>query len=117
MHLLFLNPGAQMGGAEVALLDLLASLREAEPEWRLHLIVSADGPMVAKARALGVVTGVLGFPRSIGRLGDSSIGGPAGRQQSRPALMAGMIWAAPATLEYIRKLRRTIQDISPDLVH
>ena len=28
MHLVFLNPSGQMGGAEAALLDILGSLRE-----------------------------------------------------------------------------------------
>ena len=117
MHILFLNPGAQLGGAEVALLDMLASLRAAEPEWKLSLVVSADGPLIAKAKALGVDARVVRFPRSISRLGDSALRGPAGQQQSRLALKAGMVLAAPTTLAYVRKLRRAIHDARPDVVH
>ena len=117
MRVVYLNPSAQMGGAEVALLDFLASLREAEPNWRLHLIVSDEGPVVVKARALGVNTAVVPFPRSLARLGDSSVGGPAGRQQSRLALIAGIVLAAPGIVAYVKRLRRAIRNWAPDLVH
>src|SRR6266850_1596108 len=103
-----------MGGAEVALLDFLASLREAEPEWCLHLIVSDEGPMVAKARALGIETAVIPFPRSLARLGDSAVSGPAGRHQSRVRLIGGIILAAPGIMVYVKSLRRAIHDLAPD---
>ena len=63
-----------MGGAEVALLDMLASIRAAEPDWKLDLIVAGDGPLAAKASALGVNTIILPFSRSLARIGEGRRG-------------------------------------------
>ena len=76
MRIVFLNPSARWVELEVALLDVLATLREAAPDWTLELIISGDGPVAAKAAALGVVTTVLPFPGSLSRLGDASLAGP-----------------------------------------
>ena len=47
MRIVFLNPSGELGGAETALLDMLAALTEARPTWDLELIASADGPLLA----------------------------------------------------------------------
>lgn len=87
MRVVYLNPSGRMGGAEVALLDMLASIRHDQPEWKLHLIVSDDGIVAAKARALGVFTTILPFPASLARLGDASVG-------ERPAIVkAGYVFS------------------------
>jgi glycosyltransferase involved in cell wall biosynthesis len=117
MHLLFLNASGQMGGAEAALLDIMASLREAEPEWKLELIISAAGPLAAKAEALGVVTTVLPLPDSLSRLGDAGAGGPAGDSLSRFRLLRQLIFRSPDGAAYVRQLRRVLRERAPDLVH
>lgn len=106
-----------MGGAEVALLDMLASLRQAQPEWKLHLIVSADGVVAEKARRLGVSTTILPFPDSLARLGDSSAGGPAGNQKGRVRLLSQLLLASSEVAQYVRKLRQKLGEIDPHLVH
>src|SRR5271154_6758655 len=78
MKILYLNPTGQLGGAERSLLDVIESLRTAEPDWTLALIVGGDGPLVERARALEVATTVVGLPDSIERIGDAGAGGPAG---------------------------------------
>src|ERR1700733_399348 len=70
-RIVYLNPCGQLGGAEVSLLDLLASIRVAEPVWDLHLVIGEDGPLVEKARSLGVQVLVTPFPPALARLGDS----------------------------------------------
>jgi glycosyltransferase involved in cell wall biosynthesis len=117
MHLLFLNPSGRMGGAESALLDVMASLREAEPEWRLELIISAVGPLAAKAEALGVVTNVLPLPDSLSRLGDAGAGGPAGDSLSRFRLLRQLIFHSPGGAAYVRQLRRMLCERAPDVIH
>jgi len=42
MRVMFLNPTGQLGGAESSLVDILASLRHAEPSWPLHLLAASD---------------------------------------------------------------------------
>src|SRR5688500_5903482 len=106
MKVVFLNPSAQLGGAERVLLDVLASVRQAEPGWELHLIASDHGPLVERAQALGVATTVLGFPRAVARLGDAGVRGPAGDRVGRSALLSRVAIALPAVGLYVLRLRR-----------
>ena len=46
MRVLFLTPVAGLGGAERALLEMLAALRAFEPDWTIGLIALDDGPPV-----------------------------------------------------------------------
>ncbi len=117
MKILYLNPTGQLGGAERSLLDVIESLRTAEPDWTLALIVGGDGPLVERARALEVATTVVGLPDSIERIGDAGAGGPAGSQLTRLAMLRAMAGAACALPRYTRWLGRKIDQISPDVVH
>src|SRR5207247_5810118 len=67
VRLMFLNGGAELGGAERSLLDILASIRHAESSWQLHLLTAADGPLIARASAIGVPTAVLPFGSALAR--------------------------------------------------
>lgn len=117
MKVVYLNPSGQMGGAERMLLDVLASLRKEEPEWSLHLIASDEGPLVRQAEALGVSTTVVPFPPTLARLGDAGAGVSAGKQVSRLALCFRLLWAAPATLSYVKRLRRVVRELDADVLH
>ncbi|HEX2190673.1 MAG TPA: glycosyltransferase [Longimicrobiaceae bacterium] len=109
MNVVFLNPSGQIGGAERSLLDILASLRAAQPDWTLRLLVTADGPLVAAAEALGVGTTVVPLPPALARLGDGGAGGSAS-----PLALAR---ALPSGAEYLRRLRRAVAELSPDVLH
>lgn len=117
MKIVYLNPSGQLGGAERSLLDILWSIRAAEPDWSLRLVVSADGPLVSQSLALGVPTTVVPFPPALARLGDAGAGGPAGNQQSRWSLLRQIFLTGPAAFAYVRKLRRGIREFAPDVVH
>jgi glycosyltransferase involved in cell wall biosynthesis len=117
MRIVFLNPTGQLGGAEVALLDILSSLREAEPLWSLNLIASADGPFVEKAKALGVKTLVLPFPASMARLGDSPALGRAAQRARKKRILRGMFEASPDIVRYVRQLRRALRELGPTVIH
>ena len=108
MRILFLNPCGQLGGAERCLLDTLASLREAEPAWNLHLIAAEDGPLLQAARQLGVETGYLPFPDALARLGG---------WQPRLRLGIFCLQAVPALLLYRVHLRAAIRRSRPDIIH
>lgn len=103
-----------MGGAELALLDLVASIRAAEPDWSLHLIAGADGPLASRAEAIGVQTTILPFPPALARLGDSRIGGS---NANRTMLMMKLFGAAPSIVRYVGKLKRELRRLKPDLLH
>jgi glycosyltransferase involved in cell wall biosynthesis len=117
MKVVYLNPSGQLGGAELALLDLMASIRRAEPDWSLYLIVGADGPLAARARAIGVGVTVLSFPQALARLGDAGAGGTSGTQVRRLSLLGKLLHAAPQALRYLGKLRRALDELKPELIH
>jgi len=116
MRIVFLNITAALGGAERALLDMLASLREADPALDLHLILAADGPLSSRVRQLGVTVHFAPIPRSLELLGDSSLRSTGRvRAAARLALSSGP--AAWAAYRYARQLRRLLDDLLPDLIH
>jgi len=106
-----------MGGAEVALLNILAGIREVEPEWKLHLVVADDGVVADKARALGVSTSVLHFPASLARLGDASIGGPPRTERKRLTLLRRLLFASAGGAIYTVRLRSLLRRLAPDVIH
>lgn len=111
MRVLYLNSMAQLGGAEVVLLNLIATLRETEPGWHLELIAGEHGPLIGKAHALGVRTRVVALPEVLARLGDSGVN-PLGLRRLGWALLA-----FPAALLYVQRLRRAIRSIAPSVIH
>lgn len=106
-----------MGGAEVALLDVLASLREAEPRWTLELILSSEGAVATRAAALGVLPTVLPFPVSLARLGDASLAGPNANGSNRLHLLRRLAFANPGIASYVSKLRKLLRERRPDIIH
>jgi len=109
MRILYLNPCGQMGGAETSLHELLASIRQAEPEWELWLVLGEDGPLAGKARELGVKVVVEPFPAALGELGD------AGRNAF--AAMRSLPKALAGTMRYRRLLARICRAAQPDVIH
>ena len=113
MRLMFLSASGQLGGAETSLLEILASLRQAEPAWPLGLLTAGEGPLNERAAALGVETLTLPFPRSLAQLGESgavSGGGWAG-------FAAQLLCAAPVAASYLGRMRRAIREFAPDVLH
>jgi glycosyltransferase involved in cell wall biosynthesis len=114
VRIVFLNPSGQLGGAETALLELMAALREARPTWNLSVIASAAGPLVERTAQLGIPSVSCTFPASLARLGewgrrDSTVG--------RLQLGAAVTRALLPTLGYALSLRRQLKAIDPDIVH
>jgi glycosyltransferase involved in cell wall biosynthesis len=114
VSIVFLSPTGQTGGAEAALHDLLAGLRESHPSWSLRLIVASDGPLVERVAALGVPVDVLPFPASVARLGDWGVG--RGWWARVSFLMRCAATALPA-VGYLRRLRRLLRSNQPDVIH
>ena len=113
MRVMFLSPTGQLGGAESSLVDILASLRRAEPSWALHLLAASDGPLLERVRALGVTAEVLPFPASIARLGEHG----ATASGSRVRFAAQIALATPAAIRYRIALGRAIAAFNPAIIH
>jgi glycosyltransferase involved in cell wall biosynthesis len=112
----YLNPVGILGGAERCLLDILGSLRTAQPRAELHLAVSTPGPLIRKAAEVGVRTHLLPMPDTMAELGDSGLKGQ-GRVGAAVALARRGLPAGLATREYVARLRRLLTGLQPDLVH
>jgi glycosyltransferase involved in cell wall biosynthesis len=98
----------------MALLEVLASLREARPSWALHLIAASGGLLAGRAEQLGVPVTVLPFPSVLARLGEwGRRGGPI----DRVALLASLCRAAGPAVAYVVRLRRLLRDLRPDVLH
>ncbi|HEX6186638.1 MAG TPA: glycosyltransferase [Pyrinomonadaceae bacterium] len=107
MKILYLSACSQLGGAERALLDMLASIRAANSEVSLHVVTTEDGPLVSECRALDVEATVLRLPKRVARLG------AAASKQSLLSLFA----AAPSIIGYVLRLRRVIRSFAPGVIH
>src|SRR5437016_3456853 len=110
MRILYLNPNGMVGGAEASLLHLLAALRTAEPKWTLSLLAGSDGPLLSRAKALGVSTGVVNLPRAIRRVGDAGA-------VPRPAFLANLLSSGLGVPAYTRRLRQAVREFQPNVVH
>jgi glycosyltransferase involved in cell wall biosynthesis len=109
MRILYLNPCGQMGGAETSLMSLMASVRNARRDWELCLAVGENGPLVEKARQMGVRTFVVPFPSAMAALGDTG---------QRPSTVARTVLASlGSTVAYARRLSKLIRSIEPAVIH
>ncbi|HKY05695.1 MAG TPA: glycosyltransferase family 4 protein [Blastocatellia bacterium] len=117
MKIVFLSPSGELGGAEISLLDILASLRRAEPAWSLHLIAASDGPLVRRAIAMGVRATVLAFPRPLARLGDAGIAAGNRDRLGLPDMIYKLLAASPSVVGYRARLGRSLKELAPDIVH
>lgn len=111
MRLLFLSPIGALGGAEMCLLDLLASLRSGRPDWDLSVLLGGDGPLQAAVAGLGVRCDVLPLPPRLAALGDSGLS-----DGGLPALASRITGSALGAAGYLRTLKSRLRDLKPDLV-
>lgn len=116
MRIQYLSSSGELGGAEVCLLDMMASLQREQPGWRLALIAAQNGPLLQRAAEMGVAVKVLPFPPSLARLGDSKPAEAEGRM-ARSVSIARLAVGAYAASKYSRELRRHINEFAPDVLH
>ena len=113
MRIVFLSPSGELGGAETALVDILAAIRAARPGWTLLLIAGSDGPLIGKSSGYAEAI-ALPFPNALARLGEW---GHRGSLANRLTLGARLLAASAPALTYARRLRRRLLDFSPDIIH
>lgn len=115
MKVVFLNPTGILGGAEMCLLDLLASFRRERPGWALKVLLGDDGPLRGAVADLGVACDLLPMPARLAALGDAGLALGA-RGGGRLALAARGPGAALAASSYFRRLRQWLRAEAPGLV-
>lgn len=77
------------------------------------MVAAEDGPLLARARSLGVDARALPFPSALAALGDAGAAGAADRLR----VAMGMARAAPGAARYGFRLRRLLRALAPDVVH
>jgi glycosyltransferase involved in cell wall biosynthesis len=115
LRILFLNPVGVLGGAERALLDLLACLRRLEPALSLHLLVGTEGPLLEEARGVGVDSRLLPLPEPLSALGDSGLRGRG--PGALWGLARGMAPVPGLLGGYLQAVRREVRALRPHLIH
>jgi len=114
MRLTYLSASGKLGGAETALLDIVAAVRAARTDWPMQVVVAADGPLVGRVAALGAEPTLLPFPAALARLGEHG----AARERGGYARLAAQLGvAAGPVASYARHLAKTVSAFGADLVH
>ena len=112
MRVTYLSPVGTVGGAERVLLAALRAVPDALPGYAPTVILLADGPLRAAAKALGATVIVAALPSAIADLGDTRLRGNA----PRTAFLLQAARATPTLLGYARRLRAAIARTRPQLV-
>lgn len=94
-NIAILNPIAQLGGAEISLLELLHRSRE---YFQFHLIVPEEGPLKRKAEEAGVKVWEIQWPEKIMHLGERN------KRVSIVSLLQAGVLMRPLTREISRLL-------------
>jgi glycosyltransferase involved in cell wall biosynthesis len=114
MRITYLNPTGILGGAELCLLDLLASLRSARPDWALSVVLGEDGPLREEVEARGAACSLAPMPGGLTKLGDAGLGQRGGT--SRLALAARAPAVVGPLAAYLGRLKRTLRGLAPDVL-
>lgn len=113
MKVVYLNPSAQMGGAEWSLVNLLSGLRE-QPDFNGYVVVPEAGPLTARCEQLGIQTEILPFPEVLAGLGDS---GDSRAVHSRAGTLYNLLRSVRPVFGYTERLRRLLRRERPDAIH
>jgi len=116
MRIVYLNPIAELGGAERSLIDIWAALRPLAPDLDLHVICGEDGPLRTAAEQHGVAYHVLPLPVGLARLGDSGAG-LSGRASQTLLVLGRLLRLGTSALAYTGRLRSLVHQLRPALLH
>jgi glycosyltransferase involved in cell wall biosynthesis len=114
MRVVYLNPIAQLGGAERSLIDFWAALKPFIGHFDFHLVCGENGPLVTEAERHGVTCHVLAPPTALSRHGDSGAAMSGGSTLAAATRIAALSWPA---LGYAKRLRRLLCSLQPALLH
>lgn len=117
-RVVFANPIGGLGGAELFLLEMMSQVRERCPEWELHLIAGADGPLLERTAALGITVHLVSLPARLASLGDSVVHAAGQSEWQRLwQLSVKALAGAGDVLRYVSRLKRLLRQLQPDLIH
>ena len=115
MRIVYLAASAQLGGAELALVGMIAGIRRHRPGWDCAVILPGAGPLHDLCAAQGVTSVAVPFPAAIARLGETAMVRDGSIWQ--PAAVTRLLSAALRSPSYARQLERTLTRCNPTLIH
>jgi glycosyltransferase involved in cell wall biosynthesis len=117
VHVAFLSVSDQLGGAEMALLQMLFGLRAHRPHWTYEVILPGAGPLLERAKGAGAAVTVVPFPPPLARIGEWT----AVRNRWAPLATLSLGWrlgrAAAALPAYECRLREALKASHPAILH
>lgn len=116
MHVLFMNPSGQLGGAETGLLSVIASLRVEYPDWKLSMLAVQHGPFISQVKHLGVDVHVIPLPPALAVLGDAGLSAETSIQRWLTVGWQGIKAVLPL-LKFLMRLHRQVKKLNPHLIH
>lgn len=114
LRIMFVTVSDQLGGSEIALLDMIKGLRRLRPAWPVQLVLPGRGPLLARAEAAGADCVVVPMPRALSRVGEFAGGGSAAARLSFAARLIGAALSVPG---YLRRMRRALAAQPPSILH
>lgn len=115
-RIVYLNPIGGIGGAERSLLRILGVMKRFAPEVKCHLLVGSEGPLIERARALGVQVELFPLDHAIRRFGESGLRG-GGLRRSRMQFALSLPRVSIESLKTRRWLGDWLAHHKPDLIH
>ena len=117
MRISWLSVSDQLGGSEIALLEMIGGLRRVRPGWEFQVVLPGNGPLRERVEAAGAVCSVVPMPRSLARIGESAAIRERWSAGARVALGLRLCASAAALPAYESRLRRTVSAFQPDIIH
>jgi len=117
MRIAYLSVSDQLGGSEIALLEMIKGVRRLRSAWTLQVILPGRGPLLDQAEAVGADCIVLPMPKALARVGESATENARWRFAARLVLGARLIPVAVALPGYLRRLRRLVHANKPTILH
>lgn len=117
MKILYTNASSQLGGAERNLIDVIFAIRHQDPALEITVLITApDGPLVKELTPLGVKIILLPLPKKIAQFGDSGLKGNSNKTVGILELLNNLL-AVGDVVKYWWRLRSTVIEIAPDIIH
>jgi glycosyltransferase involved in cell wall biosynthesis len=117
MRIAYLSVSDQLGGSEIALLEMVRAVRRLRPAWSLHVILPGRGPLLNEAEAAGADCVVLPLPTPLTRVGEAAAENAHWSVVARLALGARLVPVALALPTYLGRLRRLIRANGITILH